>query len=72
MAKIKLKQILSNLDYDEINNILTISGSHYPALLVTGSILVSGSENETGSVTIEQIDTFGDSGSFDSIDLGSY
>jgi hypothetical protein len=72
MARLKLKQVLSNLGYDPTNNILTVSGSSYPALIISGSTQVIDTNIETGSITIEGVDTFGDSGSFDSVDLGSF
>lgn len=100
MAKLKLKQILSNLHYDEVNDQLILSGSKVPTglqnwedtsgswdealgtwegsranipdFVIHGSTYVTSSAYTTGSITIEGVDTFGDSGSFDSIDLGEY
>ena len=72
MARIRLEQILSNLSYDSINNKLTVSGSRFPALVVSGSVLVTSSITDTGSITIEGIDSWGDSGSFWQVDLGEY
>jgi hypothetical protein len=100
MARIKLKQILSNLHYDEVNDQLILSGSKVPTglqnwdqasgswedalgtwdgsranipdFVIHGSTLVTSSVYTTGSITITGVDTFGDSGSFDSIDLGEY
>jgi len=70
MAKIRLEQILSNMTFDTGSNQLTISGSEN-ALIVSGSALVVSSD-VTGSLTIQNVDTFGDSGSFFTLDLGDY
>ena len=100
MAKLKLKQILSNLHYDAANDQLILSGSKKPSgeenwedadvnwnetigdwdgnrggipdFVIYGSTYVTSSVYTTGSITIDGVDTFGDSGSFDSIDLGDY
>jgi hypothetical protein len=72
MAKLKLKQVLSSLSYNSSNNRLAISGSSDPSLVVSGSILVVSTNTVTGSITIQNIDTFGDSGSFYTVDLGEY
>lgn len=100
MSRIKLKQILSNLHYDAINDQLILSGSKIPAglqnweeveenweetlgswegdrsnipdFVIYGSTFVTSSAYATGSVTIDGIDTFGDSGSFYTADLGDY
>lgn len=72
MARLKIKQVKSSLKYDATNNVLTVSGSGNPSFVVSGSIAVEDNTVITGSLTIRDIDTFGDSGSFDSIDLGSY
>jgi len=71
MAKLKLKQILSNMSYNSGSNQLTISGEEN-TLIISGSARVVSTQNTTGSFTIQGIDTFGDSGSFNSIDLGEY
>lgn len=71
MARIKLKQVLSNLFYDNTNGILSISGSTNNALVITGSVLITSSLFETGSLTIAGVDTWGDSGSFYDVDLGN-
>lgn len=71
MARLKLKQLLSNMSYDPQLNQLSISGSQDPAVVISGSLFVTGSLTP-GTVTIAGVDTFGDSGSFDSIDLGEY
>ena len=52
------------------SNQLTISGSTN-ALIISGSALVVSSD-VTGSLTIQNVDTFGDSGSFFTLDLGDY
>jgi hypothetical protein len=70
MAKIRLEQILSNMTFDTGSNQLTISGSEN-ALIISGSALVVSSD-VTGSLTIQNVDTFGDSGSFFTLDLGDY
>jgi len=72
MARLKLKQVLSNLSYDETQNQLHLSGSTDPSFVITGSLYVTSSATVTGSVTIAGIDNFGDSGSFDTVDLGTY
>jgi hypothetical protein len=70
MARLRLEQILSNMTYDTGSNQLTISGSEN-ALIISGSALVVSSD-VTGSLTIQNVDTFGDSGSFFTLDLGDY
>jgi hypothetical protein len=70
MAKIRLEQILSNMSFNTESNQLTISGSEN-ALIISGSALIVSSDI-TGSLTIQNVDTFGDSGSFFTLDLGDY
>jgi muramoyltetrapeptide carboxypeptidase LdcA involved in peptidoglycan recycling len=70
MARIKLKQVLSNMAYDATKNQLHISGSSDFTVVLSGSLFVTSSTTITGSVTIAGIDTFGDSGSFYTVDLG--
>jgi hypothetical protein len=70
MARLKFKQILSNVSYDATNNELHVSGSGDFALVLTGSMLVTSSNAVTGSLTIAGVDTWGDSGSFYIVDLG--
>lgn len=72
MARLKLKQVRSNLSYNTSTNQLFLSGSSDPSFIISGSIYVTSSSTITGSVTIAGIDTFGDSGSFYSVDLGEY
>lgn len=72
MALLKLKQLRSNLSYDEQTNRLHLSGSSDPSFVITGSLFVTSSQTVTGSVTIAGADTFGDSGSFFVEDLGDY
>ena len=72
MARLKLKQVLSSLSYEETTNTLFLSGSGDPSFVISGSLYVTSSGDVTGSVTIAGIDTFGDSGSFDTVDLGEY
>ncbi len=62
MARLRLEQLLSNMTYNSGSSQLTISGS--AQVVSTPSV--------TGSLTIENIDSFGDSGSFFTLDLGSY
>jgi hypothetical protein len=100
MARLKLKQVLSNLHYNAADDQLILSGSkrptglqnwedadqnwdqafgtwdgsraNIPDFVIHGSTFVTSSVYTTGSITIDGVDTFGDSGSFDSIDLGDY
>lgn len=69
MSRLKLKQILSNLSYDQSNNRLSLSGSSDPSFVISGSVLVVSTPTITGSLTIQNIDSFGDSGSFTTVDL---
>lgn len=71
MARLKLKQVLSNMSYNSGSNQLTISGSNN-ALIISGSAIVTSTPTTTGSLTIQNIDSFGDSGSFFTVDLGDY
>jgi hypothetical protein len=43
-----------------------------PDFVITGSVYLKSSDLVTGSLTIEGVDTFGDSGSFYTVDLGEY
>lgn len=72
MARIKFKQILSNVTYQESGNILSVQGTTNPGLIVSGAVAIVASPSVTGSLTIQNADTFGDSGSFYTVDLGSY
>lgn len=72
MARLKLKQVLSNLSYEEATSKLTLSGSQSPSFAISGSVDVVSTNQITGSVTIQGIDSFGDSGSFYTVDLGNY
>jgi hypothetical protein len=73
MARLKFKQILSNLQYNEANSQLTLSGSGQGNdFIISGSVYVTSTPQKTGSLTIQNIDSFGDSGSFYTIDLGDY
>ena len=69
MAKLRLEQILSNMSFNTGSNQLTISGSAN-ALIISGSAVVTSTPSTTGSLTIQNVDTFGDSGSFFTLDLG--
>lgn len=72
MARLKLKQVLSNLSYEQSSNKLIVSGSSSEAFAVSGSVGVASTVSNTGSLSIQGVDTFGDSGSFYTVDLGSY
>lgn len=72
MARVKLKQILSNLQYDEANSQLILSGSQETDFIISGSTIVTSTPTMTGSFTIKDIDSFGDSGSYYTVDLGDY
>ena len=71
MARLRLEQLLSNMTYNSGPNQLTISGSNN-ALIISGSAQVVSTATTTGSLTIQNIDSFGDSGSFYTLDLGQY
>ena len=62
MAKLRLEQLLSNMTYN--------SGS--TQLNISGSVQVTSTPTVTGSLSIQNIDSFGDSGSFFTLDLGDY
>lgn len=72
MARVKLKQILSNLQYNEANSQLVLSGSQQTDFIISGSTVVTSTPTRTGSLTIRDIDSFGDSGSYYTVDLGDY
>ena len=100
MSRIKFKQILSNLHYNEADDQLILSSSRIPTgesnwenapedwdmslgswdgsranipdFVISGSVEVTQSAYTPGTITIKGINTFGDSGSFDTIDLGEY
>jgi hypothetical protein len=73
MSRVKLKQILSNLQYNATNSQLTLSGSGAGNdFVISGSTVVTSTATKTGSLTIQNIDSFGDSGSFYTVDLGDY
>jgi hypothetical protein len=73
MARLKFKQILSNLKYNETNSQLSLSGSGQGNdFIISGSVYVASTNQKTGSLTIQNINSFGDSGSFDTMDLGDY
>lgn len=72
MALLKLKQLRSNLSYDETANTLHLSGSSDFSFVITGSVFVTSSLAVTGSLTIAGVDNFGDSGSLYTLDLGDY
>ena len=72
MARLKLKQVYSNLQYDTASSVLTLSGSQETDFIISGSVRIVSTPTMTGSLTIQNIDSFGDSGSFFTVDLGSY
>lgn len=100
MARLKLKQVLSNLHYNEADDQLILSGSKVPDgnliwneasqswedawgdwdggrssipdFVMRGTMLVTASIYDQGTLSIAGLDTFGDTGSFDTIDLGEY
>jgi len=72
MARIKFKQILSSIAYQESTNTVSIQGSTNPSLIVSGAVGITASPSVTASLTIQNADTFGDSGSFYTVDLGDY
>ena len=59
------------MSYNSGSNQLTISGSSN-ALIISGSAIITSTPTITGSLTIQNIDSFGDSGSFFTLDLGDY
>jgi hypothetical protein len=71
MARLRLEQLLSNMTYNSGSNQLTVSGSNN-ALIISGSAQVVSTPTVTGSLSIQDIDSFGDSGSFFTLDLGDY
>lgn len=73
MARLKLKQVLSNLQYNATTSQLTLSGSGAGTdFVISGSVMIDSTPTKTGSLTIQNIDSFGDSGSFYTVDLGDY
>lgn len=72
MARLKFKQIYSNLQYNTASAQLTLSGSIDKDFIVSGSIYITSTPERTGSLNIQNIDSFGDSGSFYTMDLGDY
>ena len=72
MAQLKLKQVLSNLQYNVSSSQLILSGSQQSDFVISGSVNIVSTPYMTGSLTIQNIDSFGDSGSFYSVDLGDY
>ena len=71
MAQLKLKQVSSNLSYTSGSLIVSSSGN-IPAMVVSGSTFIASSPGSTGSLTIDGVNTFGDSGSFFTLDLGDF
>ena len=59
------------MSFNTGSNQLTISGSTN-ALIISGSAIVTSTPSTTGSLTIQNVDTFGDSGSFLTLDLGDF
>ena len=71
MARLRLEQVLSNLFFSS-GSLIVSSSSGMPALIISGSAQVTSTPTQTGSLSIQNIDSFGDSGSFYSLDLGDY
>jgi hypothetical protein len=98
MARLKLKQVLSNLYYDAVNEQLILSSSKIPSaynstfdtsndtidtfsgglagpgisFIISGSVEIVTTPYQTGSLTIQDIDSFGDMNTPNTIDLGTY
>jgi hypothetical protein len=72
MARLKLKQVLSNLQYNSSTDQLILTGSTNPSFIVSGSVIVTSTPTVSGSLTINGYDTFGDNSTPTSIDLGTY
>jgi len=73
MSRIKLKQILSNMQYNSATQQLYVSGSGNPTFIVSGSMLIAPlSGSDSGSFTIQGFNTFGDTGSASTVDLGDF
>ena len=72
MARLKLKQVLSNLQYNSSTDQLILTGSTNPSFIVSGSVMVTSAPTVSGSLTINGYDTFGDNSTPTSIDLGTY
>ena len=73
MARLKFKQVWSNLQYNTASAQLTLSGSGQGVdFVISGSVYIDSTSQKTGSLTIQNIDSFGDSGSFYTVDLGEY
>jgi hypothetical protein len=72
MARLKFKQIYSNLQYDTASAQLILSGSTEKDFVISGSVYITATPQRTGSLNIQNIDSFGDSGSFYTMDLGDY
>lgn len=74
MSRLKFKQIFSNLQYNSTNSQLILSGSNTakPDFIISGSVIVTSTPYATGSLTIKDINSFGDSGSFFTMDLGDF
>jgi hypothetical protein len=72
MARLKLKQVLSNLQYNSSTDQLILTGSTNPSFIVSGSVIVTSTPTISGSLTINGYDTFGDNSTPTSIDLGTF
>ena len=60
------------MSYDSSSNQLTVTGTTNDAFAISGSARVVSTPTVTGSFTIQNVDTFGDSGSLLTVDLGDY
>jgi len=54
MARLKFKQIYSNLQYDTASSVLTLSGSQQTDFVISGSVRIVSTPTMTGSLTINQ------------------
>ena len=62
----------ADVEWDQAFGAWDGTRGNIPDFVRHGSTFVTSSAYTTGSITIDGVDTFGDSGSFDSIDLGDY
>lgn len=77
MALITLDQILMPLKYNSGSGVLEFAADSQKSaslsnIVMSGSAQIVSTPTTTGSLTIQDIDTFGDSGSFFTMDLGDY
>ena len=74
MAVIKFKQLQKEGVLSVTGSIVAISaqGSEIPALIVSGSQHIVPTQDHSGSIYIQGLGTFADTGSQAAIDLGEY